>query len=175
MKISVIGYSSSGKSTFSKRLKSIYNIPLLHIDKIYFETNWVERDTKKVENEILEFTKLDSWIIDGLYRKIATNRFDEADQIFIFNFNRFKCLYGAIYRRIKFHNQVRDSIAEGCKERLNLSFIFWILFKGRTKKSKNLIKHFQKTYKDKVITFKSRKQANNYLTKIGYQGSFKYE
>jgi adenylate kinase family enzyme len=175
MKISVIGYSSSGKSTFSKRLKTIYNIPLLHIDKIYFTKNWVERDPKIVENEVLEFSKQDHWIIDGLYRKIATNRFDDADQIFIFNFNRFKCLYGAIYRRIKFHNQVRDSIAEGCRERLNFSFIFWILFKGRTKKSKDLIKNFQKIYQNKVITFKSRKQANNYLTKIGYKGSFKYE
>jgi len=175
MKISVIGYSSSGKSTFSKRLKSIYQIPLLHIDKIYFKENWIERDVKTVEEEIISFTKQDNWIIDGLYRKIAVNRFDEADQIFIFNFNRFKCLYGAIYRRIKFHNQVRDSIAQGCKERLNLSFIFWILFKGRTKKSRDLIKSFQQKYKDKVITFKSRNEANIYLTKIGYKGSFKYE
>lgn len=175
MKIMVIGYSSSGKSTFSKRLSRCYNTPILHIDRIFFAPNWVERDKKLVEQEIREFMKQDNWIIDGLYRKMATERFEIADKIFIFDFNRFKCLYGAITRRIKFHNQNRDSIAEGCKERLNFSFIWWILFSGRKKNSKELLKSIKNNYKDKVIVFKNRKQTNQYLRSIGYKGSFKYE
>ncbi len=175
MKIMVIGYSSSGKSTFSKRLSRSYNAPILHIDRIFFAPNWVERDKQLVEQEIREFMKQDDWVIDGLYRKLATERFDIADQIFIFDFNRFKCLYGAIVRRIKFHNQNRDSIAEGCKERLNLSFIWWILFSGRKKNSKELFKLIQEKYQDKVIVFKNRRQTNHYLKSIGYQGSFNYE
>jgi adenylate kinase family enzyme len=92
MKIMVIGYSSSGKSTFSKRLSRCYNAPILHIDRIFFAPNWVERDKKLVEQEIRDFMNQDDWIIDGLYRKLATERFEIADQIFIFDFNRFKCL-----------------------------------------------------------------------------------
>jgi adenylate kinase family enzyme len=175
MKIMVIGYSSSGKSTFAKRLSTIHQIPVLHIDRIFFGPNWVERDKSVVESEIREFMKKDEWIIDGLYRKMATERFEVADQIYIFDFNRFKCLYGAIVRRIKHHNQNRDSIADGCKERLNFSFIWWILFEGRTKKTKDLLKAYQKQYSKKIIVFKNRKQANRHLTSIGYQGSFKYE
>ncbi|MDO9628461.1 MAG: hypothetical protein Q7I99_01055 [Acholeplasmataceae bacterium] len=175
MKILVIGYSSSGKSTFSKRIGNVYNIPVLHIDKIFFSPNWVERDKTQVEQEIREFMKSDSWIIDGLYRNQARERFEIADQIFIFDFNRFKCLYGAVVRRVKFHNQIRDSIAEGCKERLNFSFIWWILFGGRKKESKVLLKSIQTTYHNKVIVFKNRKQTNNYLKQIGYTGSLKYE
>lgn len=175
MKIAVIGHSSSGKSTFSKRLSSVYQIPVLHIDKIFFEPNWVERDKHVVEVEIRDFMKSESWIIDGFYRKLAKERFELADKIFIFNFNRFKCLYGAIVRRFKYHNKNRDSVCEGCIERLNLSFIGWILFGGRKKDSRNLLKQFQIEFKDKIVVFKTRKQANTYLRQIGYTGTLNYE
>ena len=175
MKIMVIGYSSSGKSTFSKRLSIIHHLPVLHIDRIFFAPNWVDRDRKIVEAEIREFMQQDGWIIDGLYRHLATERFEQANQIFIFDFNRFKCLYGAIHRRIKYHNQNRDSIADGCKERLNFSFIWWILHSGRRKNSKELLKRIKIDYQDKVIVFKSRRQTNRYLRSIGYEGSLRYE
>jgi adenylate kinase family enzyme len=175
MRLLVVGYSSSGKSTFSKRLAKHYHIPVLHIDTIYFGPNWVERENHKVEEEIRDFMNQPSWVIDGQYRKLAQERFDQADQIFIFDFNRFKCLYGAIKRRIKYHNQSRDTIADGCKERLNPSFIWWILCSGRTKKSKDLLKSYKTQYKDKVVVFKSRKQVDHYLKSIGYDGTLKYE
>ena len=175
MKIAVIGHSSSGKSTFSKRLAQVYQLPVLHIDKIFFEPNWVERDPAVVESEIRAFMASKHWIIDGFYRKLATERFEEADQIFVFNFNRFKCLYGAIVRRLKYHNQNRDSVCVGCKERLNPSFIWWILFGGRKRDSRQLLKRFEQEHKDKIVIFKTRKQANQYLRKIGYQGTLNYE
>lgn len=175
MKILIIGYSGSGKSTFAKRLSEHYQIPKLHIDTIFFGPNWVERDKKLVEADLREFMKKDDWIIDGTYRKLATERYEMADQLFIFNLNRFKCLYGALYRRIKYHNQSRDSIADGCKERLNFSFFWWILFAGRKKDSRMLMKRNMKEYKDKVVVFKNRKQVNQYLRSIGYEGSLKYE
>ncbi len=175
MKILVVGHSSSGKSTFAKRLAEHYQLPVLHIDRIFFGPNWSRRDKLSVENEIQTFIKQENWISDGLYRKYANERFDLCDQLFIFDFNRFKCLYGAIIRRIKYNNQNRDTIADGCKEKLDLSFIWWILFKGRTKESKALFKLYKEKYKDKVIVFKNRKQINVYLKSIGYTGSLKYD
>ncbi|MBU1141376.1 MAG: DNA topology modulation protein FlaR [Firmicutes bacterium] len=175
MKILVVGHSSSGKSTFSKRLAEHYQMPVLHIDRIFFGPHWVRRDRTLVEQEIQSFMNQEQWVIDGLYRKYAKQRFDDCDQLFIFDFNRFKCLYGAVIRRIRYHNQNRDTVAEGCRERLNPSFIWWILFNGRTRKSRDLFNEYKKKYKDKVIVFKNRKQINAYLILIGYAGSLKYE
>lgn len=175
MKILIAGYSSSGKSTFSKRLSKHYDIDVLHIDAIFFGPNWSHRDHAIVEKEINEFMKKDSWIIDGQYRKLAPQRYEACDQLFLFDFNRYKCLYGAILRRIKYHNQNRDSIADGCKERLNFSFIWWILFGGRKRDSKALMKLYKEKYKSKVTVFKNRRQVNRYLQSIGYKGSFKYQ
>lgn len=105
MKIQVVGYSSSGKSTFSKRLSKHYHIDVLHIDTIFLDRIGL-KEIKNVEQEIKEFMTKDEWIIDGQYRKLATSRYEICDQLFLFDFNRFKCLYGAILRRIKYHKKV---------------------------------------------------------------------
>lgn len=168
MKIQITGYSSSGKSTFAKKLSSFYNIPLLHIDTIYFQKNWEKRPKELVLKELNQFIQKEQWIIDGQYRYLAPERYEIADQIFIFDFNRFKCLYGAIKRRFHYRNKQRDSVAKGCKERLSLDFIFWILFNGRKKESKDLLKNLKKTYPEKVVVFKKRKHVYTYLKKLGF-------
>lgn len=168
MKIQITGYSSSGKSTFAKKLARHYDLPILHIDTIYFKENWQKRDKHLIESEIYEFIKKDAWIVDGQYRYLVPERYEMCDQIFIFNFNRFKCLYGAIKRRIKYRKKQRDSIADGCRERLDLGFIKWILWDGRKKDSRNLIKSIIDTHPKKTIVFKNRREVNRYLKQIGY-------
>ena len=171
MKIQITGYSSSGKSTFAKKIAKHYQLPLLHIDTIYFKENWQKRDKHVIEKEIYDFIQKEAWIVDGQYRYLVPERYDVCDQIFIFNFNRFKCLYGAIKRRLKYRRKQRDSIAKGCRERLDLSFVKWILWDGRKKDSRNLIKSIIAAHQDKTIVFKNRRQVNRYLKQIGYQQS----
>lgn len=166
MKIAVVGYSASGKSTFSKRLSEYYNIPVLHIDTIYFSKGMIVNDKKKSEQTIYDFMKQDQWIIDGTYRYLATERYDEAEQLFIFDFNRFKCFFGVMKRYIKYRNQQRDTMAVGNPEKIDFSFIKWILWDGRKKDSKLLMKSFRDKYQDKAIRFTNRRQVNNYLKSI---------
>ncbi len=47
MKITVMGFSGSGKSTLAKQLSEFYDIPLLYLDCVNFEENWVERDREE--------------------------------------------------------------------------------------------------------------------------------
>ena len=166
MKISVVGYSASGKSTFSKRLSKHYNIPVLHIDTIYFSKGMVVNDKKESEQKIYDFMKQEHWIIDGTYRYLANERYDEAEQLFIFDFNRFKCLYGVLKRYFKYRHRQRDTMADGNPEKLDFGFIKWILWDGRKKDSKQLMKSFRTKYKDKAIRFKNRRQVNQYLKSI---------
>ena len=163
MKISIIGYSASGKSTFSKRLAKHYGIPVLHIDTIYFSPGMVVNDKKKTEEKIREFMTQKDWIIDGTYRYLATERYEVADQLFIFDFNRFKCLYGVLKRYFKYRKKQRDTMADGNPERLDPSFIKWILWDGRKKDSKQLMKSLRQTHQHKTIRFTNRRQVDKYL------------
>ncbi len=57
MKVSVIGYSGSGKSTVAKKISGIYNIPLLYLDTVRFMPNWVERPEDECLKIVSEFLK----------------------------------------------------------------------------------------------------------------------
>jgi adenylate kinase family enzyme len=41
-RIMVIGSPGSGKSTFSRKLSEITRIPLIHLDKEFWNDGWVE-------------------------------------------------------------------------------------------------------------------------------------
>ena len=134
MKIVIIGYSGSGKSTLAKTLGRYYNIPVLHLDSVHFKPGWVERDDRE-SNEIVKNFMSDnaSWIIDGNYRNIAPDRFESADQLIFLNYNRFICLTGVIKRYFQNKGKTRKDMAEGCDEKLDLTFLWWVFAKGRTK------------------------------------------
>jgi adenylate kinase family enzyme len=174
VKISVIGYSASGKSTFSKKLAQHYNIPKLHIDTIYFKASMEIQDKLDTEHKIRTFMTQNDWIIDGTYRFLVQERYDVCDQLFIFDFNRFKSFSGLIRRYFKYRNKQRDTMAIGNPEKLDFSFIKWILWDGRKKNSKELFKSIALKYPHKVVVFKNRKQVRQYLRQIEFKGSLDY-
>lgn len=136
MKIAVIGYSGAGKSTMAKRLAERLDCPVLYLDKIQFQPGWKERDKEEGKQLVREFMEREaSWVIDGNYTSfLQKERLLEADQILFFNFPRRICLIQAVRRYLGERGQVRESIADGCVEKLDLEFILWILWKGRTGK-----------------------------------------
>lgn len=174
MKIAVVGYSASGKSTFSKKLSAHYNIPVLHIDTIYFNENMTINDRTVTEGRIFDMMKKDHWIIDGTYRYLAQNRLEQADHIFLFNFGRWTCFFGLIRRYFKYRKKQRDTMALGNPERIDLSFVKWILWDGRKKDTKQLFKYYIQTYQQKITIFKKRNDVKKYLQSIDYQGPLGY-
>ena len=57
-KIIVIGSSGSGKSTLSRELSNILEIPVYHLDKLFWKPNWVM--TTKDEQFKIQNSKLNT-------------------------------------------------------------------------------------------------------------------
>lgn len=165
MKISIIGYSGSGKSTLAKYLSKKYHLSLLHIDSIYFSSNWIERRKDYVENDLKSFLENTSWVIDGNYSSFSfEERMDSSDYIIYMNFNRFICLFRAIIKRyISNRGLVRDSVAVGCFEKMDLEFVKWILCDGRNSSNKKKYKKTINNYNDKLIIIKNQKELDNFV------------
>lgn len=166
MKICVIGFAASGKTTFSDRLSKKLGIKVMHLDTYNFLDNWQERDRLEFAQIVEEFIDAEDYIVEGNYNKIAPKRFEEADIVFYFCFNRFKCLYGQLNRYFRYRDKVRDEYITDCKERLNWEFLKWIVYKGRSKQRKRKLLSIAKNAKEYYI-FKNRKQVNKYLESIG--------
>ena len=169
MKIAIIGYSGSGKSTLAAQLSNHYSIPKLHMDRLQFQPGWKDSDRDWMSEQMDNFlSKNTDWIIDGNYSWcFYERRMAEADQIIFLNFSRWNCLYRALKRYLKYRNQVRESMASGCTERLDWEFIRWILWDGRTRETKNLYQKVRQTYPEKFIELQNQKQLSDYVKESG--------
>ena len=162
MKIAIVGYSGSGKSTLARKLAEQYRLPVLHFDTVQFLPNWVIRD----EEEKAAMTKAfmdenDAWVIDGNYSKLSyERRMEEADVIIQLRFNRFSSLWRVTRRYLTYKENTRPDMAQGCKEKLDGEFIAWVLWKGRTRKSRKRYEDVRARYPEKTIVVKNQRQLN---------------
>lgn len=165
MKIVVIGYSGCGKSTLAKRLGELYRCQVLYLDKVHWLPGWQEREKAEEQNLVNHFMDTHtSWIIDGNYSHVSyERRMEEADQIVFLNFNRCVCMIRALRRYQNNKGKTRDSMADGCLEKIDFEFLSWILYKGRGQKYKKNYQNVITKYVDKVIIIKNQNQLNSFI------------
>ena len=169
MKITIIGYSGSCKSTLAKHLAAKHGTDVLYLDTVHWLPGWNERSREEKEKIVEDFLNAhDSWVIDGNYSKLFHDRrMDEADQIIFMAFNRFACLYRAYKRHKAYKGRSRESITEGCDEKMDLEFIKWILHGGRSKKAKARYTGVIEKFGDKVTVIKNQRQLERFYKENG--------
>ena len=64
-RIIIIGNSGSGKSTLAKELAVRLNLPLIHLDKLFWRDNWQHISRDEFDDLLLSELKKERWIIDG--------------------------------------------------------------------------------------------------------------
>ncbi|MEG1547146.1 MAG: DNA topology modulation protein [Clostridia bacterium] len=165
MKIAILGYSGSGKSTLAKHLASTYDIPVLYLDTVQFLPYWRERDRDEARAIVAEFMQQKSWVIDGNYATfLQEERLAQADYIIYLNFPRFVCLWRILKRYCRYKNISRESITDDCNEKIDLEFIWWVLYEGRTQSKRRHYKQIVNTYKGKSIVLKNQKQLDEFMS-----------
>lgn len=164
MKITIMGYSGSGKSTLARKLSERYQCEALHLDAVQFLPGWESRDEEEQRQLTKHFLdKNDFWVIDGNYSKMyMERRLEEADQIILLLFNRFSCLYRVTKRYLKYRNQTRPDMGEGCTEKLDLEFVWWVLRDGRKKKARERYKKIQRDYGEKVVVLRNQRELDEW-------------
>ncbi len=118
-KIIVIGNMASGKTTFSKALAEKLNLPLVHLDKIFWCGKWHHISKENFDKILEEELQKDSWIIDGNYNRTIPRRLKECDTVFYFDLPIITCLWNSTKRVIKNYGKTRDDMGGYCPERFD--------------------------------------------------------
>lgn len=166
-RIAIIGYSGSGKSTLAQKLGRIYNCKVLHLDCVHWLPGWKERDDSEEKAIVAEFlNKNKNWVIDGNYKKKCYGRrLNEATDIIYMAFGRGICLSRVIKRYLKNRGRSRKSMTAGCEEKIDLEFIWWVLYEGRNKEHQNNYKKVCKKYPEKVTILRNPGDVKRFINK----------
>lgn len=125
-KVLIVGCSGAGKSTLSKQLAKKWDLPLVHLDSLYWSEGWVpvpkDEFIKKVKTKLEE----DRWIIDGNFNSTLEWRMKYADLIIFLDFSRMLCTYRVLKRVWLHRGKTRDDMASGCPERFDWEFLRFV-------------------------------------------------
>lgn len=149
-RVAVIGCGGSGKSTMSRKLGEITNLPVYHLDALHFEPGWVAMPKDRWVQLQQQIIQEDKWIIDGNYGRTIDIRMNEADTIIFFDLPRWITLYRVIKRRMMYHGRTRPDLREGCPERLDWKFLRWV-WGYRSTQRPDLIKKLESLAASKTI------------------------
>ncbi len=156
----IFGDTASGKSTFAETLSKSNKLSVTHLDILMDQ---VGRNERKSIGDIIkmEASKQD-WIIEGnAFTKDKSYRIEQADLIYVFDFNRFVTLANHVKRYI---NLRRGKESRKGSENTNLNlkyFIPYILIKFPPRKKVAL--SIARKQSKEVIIFKNYRDVKNYL------------
>ena len=157
-KVIIIGCPGSGKSTFSRALHKLTDLPLYHLDLL----NWNSDKTTVSKEVFLERLQnvlvLDKWIIDGNYGSTMELRLKECDTVFFLDYPVEVCIDGIKQRKGKERSDIPWIETEDDEE--FMEFIRNYNIQSRPKVLSLLEKYSEKD----IVIFNSREEADDYIS-----------
>ena len=156
-RVAVIGCPGGGKSTFSRALRDRVDLPLYHLDAIYWRDDRTHLSREEFYPLMREIIAREEWIMDGNYNATLEWRISACDLLIFLDYPAEVCLEGVRARR----GQKRSDmpwVEEGDDEEF-LEFI-----RAFESESRPRILELIGKYPDKaVVTFRSREEADGFL------------
>jgi adenylate kinase family enzyme len=163
-RVLVIGPGGAGKSTFATRLGEQLQIEVKHLDRYYWQPGWVKPAPDEWLKTVESLVSEESWIIDGNYSGTLDLRLKSCDTIIFLDLNRFVCMWRILKRLFRYRQETRPDMAEGCSEKIDLEFVFWVWNYSRRSRPKviRLISECAET--KQIVWLNSRAEVEKFLT-----------
>ncbi len=167
-RILIIGNAGAGKTTFAKALAKKACLPLIHLDQLYWQGNWETVSREEFDHKLQAELEKPEWIIDGNFSRTLPHRLNYCDTLFYLDYPTWVCLAGITKRIFTYWGKSRPDMGGNCPERFDKNKLS--LYKGVLQYNRRHRAAYQKLLQEaksvNVITFRSRKQAKNYLSGI---------
>lgn len=122
----VIGPCGAGKSTAAARLAELTHLPLIHMDQLNWQPGWVETETQLLREKVSASVAGERWVIEGNYGGTMELRLARATLVLYLDYPIPLCLWRILKRVWRYRGTTRPDMTEGCVERLNLPFLWYV-------------------------------------------------
>lgn len=166
-RIMVIGCGGCGKSTLSRSLGTLLELPVIHLDRLYWRDGWRSVADEEFDMLLSEALSKNRWIVDGNFNRTITIRIKKCDTVIYLDYARMVCIAGVVKRVLAYYGKTRPDMGGECPERFDFEFLKWVWqFNARFRKEYfHLMKSAEASGK-KVIVLKSRKEAERMLARL---------
>ena len=164
-RIIIIGCGGAGKSTLARKLGEVLDLPVVHLDKLFWKPGWVETTAEEFDALLAQELAKDQWIMDGNFNRTMPERMKRCDTIIYLDFSRFACLLGVLKRVITTYGKVRPDMGEGCPERIDLEFLKWVWNFNKNKRE-SYYKLLNEAENVETIVLKNRRAVKLFLKSL---------
>lgn len=167
-RVLVLGCPGAGKSTLARSLGEALSLPVVHLDKLWWKSGWINR-TEGEFDALLDAVLLgEEWVIDGNYLRTLPRRLERCDAVVLLDYPRRVCLLRALRRILSWRGRTRPDMAADCPERLDGEFVRWIWEFHRTQRPQVL--ELLDGWTGEKHVFRSPKDCARFLAKLEREG-----
>lgn len=165
LRVMVIGCPGAGKSTFARKLRDITGLPLYYLDMLWHKPDRTNISKEEFDRKLCNILEKDRWIIDGNYQRTLEMRLKACDTVFLLDFSSEDCIAG-VQSRIGRKREDMPWIEMEFDEAFRRAIIDFHAMKIPQ------IYKLLDTYQDgrKIVVFKSRKEADEYIKRYVKRG-----
>lgn len=125
-KIIIVGCGGAGKSTLALALGRKTDLPVVHLDRLWWLPGWEERQENEFDALLLPELQKPRWIIEGNFVRTFGLRLQYADFCIFLDYPQTLCVKSVYERAEKYRGKTRPDMTEGCTERVDAEFEEWI-------------------------------------------------
>jgi adenylate kinase family enzyme len=162
----VIGSGGAGKSVFSLELARRTGLPVIHLDREYWQPGWQHMPEPDWEAKVAKLVQGERWIIDGNYGGTMHLRLAAADTIVFLDIPRLVCLWAVTTRWLRHRRRSRPDMAPGLNDKLDLEFLRWIWGYPRTRRPGILRQLGELPPSTEIVRLTSRAAIREYLANV---------
>ena len=164
-RILIIGCSGSGKSRLARKLGQKLDLPVIHLDQLWWTENWQNVTVEEFDSRLAMALNMDRWIIDGNYSRTMGVRLSQCDTVIYLDFSRWACLLGMCQRLLSSRGKTRPDMPAGCPERFSWEFVKWIWDFNKNNRVRNYTYLAQAKHAQSVV-LKNRREVKAFLDTV---------
>lgn len=172
-KVLVIGCGGAGKSSLSRRLGEVLDLPVVHLDAHYWKPDWRETPAEEWERKVAELAGRDEWVMDGNYGGTMDIRLARAEIVVFLDMPRSLCLWRVVARRLRHARRSRPDMAPGCPERLEWQFLKYVWNYRKTRRPRVLEKLENLPPEKRVFVLRSPDEVRRFLREAQSVSAFR--
>jgi adenylate kinase family enzyme len=160
-RIAIVGCGGSGKSTVARQLGKLRDIPVTHLDALYYDGDWTPLPMDDFAAAQAELVAEPRWIIEGNYASTLHIRVAAADMVVFLDLPARTCLRGILQRRLRYRGGQHAD--HGVYDRITWDFVRYIIGYRRSMAPRVRALVTEHGPDAALVTLKSRRQVRRFL------------